>query len=66
MKIIDINGFEIEVTHLNKAIRQAKDLKDLHHVPSLPSDKERQEYWKDLYEKLLVVKSKSHHEQSRR
>jgi hypothetical protein len=66
MKITDLNGFEIEVTNLNKAIKHAKNFKNLHHTPPLPSDKERQDYWKDLYEKLLIVKSKSNHEQSRR
>jgi hypothetical protein len=58
MKVRDRNGFEIEVTNLNEAIKQAKNLKDLHHVPPLPSDSERQEYWKDLHEKLLFLKAK--------
>ncbi|ANF52935.1 3-isopropylmalate dehydratase [Chryseobacterium glaciei] len=58
MQITDLNGFEIEVTDLKEAIKQAKNLKDLHHNPPVPSDKERQQYWKDLYEKLVTLKSK--------
>ncbi|ANF50286.1 3-isopropylmalate dehydratase [Chryseobacterium glaciei] len=58
MKITDLNGFEIEITDLKEAIKQAKNFKDLHHVPPIPSDKEQQEYWKDLYEKLVTLKSK--------
>lgn len=57
MKIIDLNGFEIEVTDLKKAIKQAKNFKDMHHIPPVPSDKERQKYWNDLYQKLLILKA---------
>jgi hypothetical protein len=58
MKITDLNGFEITVTNLNRAIKQAKNFKDMHHIPPVPTDKQRQEYWKDAYEKLLALKTK--------
>lgn len=58
MKITDKNGLEITVTDLDKAIQQAELFKDMHHVPPVPSDKERQEYWNDIYKKLLELKSK--------
>lgn len=57
MKIIDLNGLELQVTDLEKAIEQARDFKNLHHIPPLPSDTNQQEYWKDVYEKLLKLKS---------
>lgn len=56
--ITDLNGLQKEVTDLDKAIEQAKYFKDAHHVPPLKSDKERQAYWRDIYEKLLQLKSK--------
>lgn len=58
MKITDLNGQEITVTDLDKAIEQAELFKDMHHVPPVPSDKERQQYWTDIYNKLLELKSK--------
>lgn len=58
MKITDLNGLEITVTDLDKAIEQAELFKDMHHVPPVPSDKERQAYWNDIYKKLLELKSK--------
>ncbi|MBT2621945.1 3-isopropylmalate dehydratase [Chryseobacterium sp. ISL-6] len=59
MKVTDLNGKQLEVTNLKEAIRQARDFKDLQHTPSIPTDGERQNYWKDLYEKLLKLKSKN-------
>ncbi|MDR6919541.1 3-isopropylmalate dehydratase [Chryseobacterium sp. 2987] len=61
MKITDLNGFEITVTDLDKAIEQAELFKDLHHVPPVPYDKVRQKYWTDVYNKLLQLKSKPDH-----
>ena len=58
MKITDLNGLEITVTDLDKAIQQAELFKDMHHVPPVPYDKVRQEYWNDIYKKLLELKSK--------
>lgn len=66
MKITDLKGQEITVTDLDKAIAQTELFKDMHHVPPVPSDKERQEYWNDIYNKLLELKSKLDHEQSGR
>lgn len=57
MKIVDLNGCEIEVTDLDKAIEQAEYFKDAHHIPPVESDKPRQLYWRDIYEKLLNLKS---------
>lgn len=57
MKITDIKGLVLEVTDLDKATEQAKDFKNLHHIPPLPSDTKQQAYWKDIYEKLLKLKS---------
>lgn len=65
MKITDLKGLPIEVTDLDKAIEQAGYFKDAHHVPPVASDKERQAYWRDIYQKLLQLKSKEN-EQSRR
>jgi len=58
MKIRDIKGNWIEVTDLKKAIQQTGWYKEYRHVPMVESDRERQEYWKDLHEKLLLLKSK--------
>ncbi|MFT4093240.1 MAG: 3-isopropylmalate dehydratase [Niabella sp.] len=51
-----MNGQPIEVTDLDKAIEQTEYFKDLHHVPPVPSDKERQAYWGDMYGKLIALK----------
>jgi hypothetical protein len=59
MKVTDLNGFDIEVTNLREAIKQAKNFKDLQHDPPVQSDKQRQAYWKDLYRKLLTLKAKT-------
>ena len=48
MKITDLNGFEITVTDLDKAIEQAELFKDMHHAPPVPYDKVRQKYWTDV------------------
>jgi len=56
--ITDLNGQRKEVTDLDKAIEQAEYFKDAHHVPPVESDKERQIYWRDIYQKLLQLKSK--------
>ena len=56
--IIDLYGLTIEVVDLEKALEQAEWFKDAHHVPPVESDKERQQYWSDVYEKLLQLKAK--------
>lgn len=63
--ITDLNGLRKEVTDLDKAIEQAEYFKDAHHVPSVESDKERQAYWRDIYEKLLQLKSKENEQSCR-
>ncbi|UIR57803.1 hypothetical protein LZQ00_08275 [Sphingobacterium sp. SRCM116780] len=58
MKITDLKGHSIEVTDLNKAIKQARSYKDYYHTdPSFADfDKRQNEYWKDMYEKLITIK----------
>ncbi|QIH34526.1 3-isopropylmalate dehydratase [Sphingobacterium sp. DR205] len=63
MKITDLNGCELKVTDLEKAIEQAENFKDMHHIPKDPTDGEKQEYWNDIYNKLLELKDKLNHEQ---
>ncbi len=58
MKIRDKKGNWIEVTDLKKAIRQTGWYKEYQHNPPAESDKERQAYWTDMYEKLLVLKER--------
>ncbi len=65
MKITDLQGLQIEVTDLDKAIEQAEYFKDLHHVPPVESDKERQAYWRDIHQKLLQLKSKENEQSCR-
>lgn len=63
--ITDLNGLRKEVTDLDKAIEQAEYFKDAHHIPPVESDKERQAYWRDIYEKLLHLKSKENEQSCR-
>ncbi|SEW24697.1 hypothetical protein SAMN05421841_1813 [Chryseobacterium wanjuense] len=58
MKITDLNGYQIEIPDLNRAIQMAEFFKDAGHSPPHPTDKERQEYWRDFHEKLLKLKVK--------
>lgn len=58
MKITDLNGCETEVTDLDKAIEQTEYFKDARHIPPVESDKQRQVYWDDLYQKLVASKNK--------
>jgi len=63
--IIDLDGRKKEVTDLDKAIKQAENFKDMHHIPPVESDKERQKYWRDIYEKLIQLKSKENEQSCR-
>lgn len=63
--ITDVKGCRIEVTDLDKAIEQAEYFKDAHHIPPVESDKERQAYWRDIYEKLLQLKSEENEQSCR-
>lgn len=60
MKVIDLYGREITVTDLGKAIEQTEGFKDSHHDPPVESDRERQAYWRDMYEKLVTLKNQDH------
>ena len=55
--IIDLDGRKKEVTDHDKAIEQAENIKDMHHIPPVESDMERQKYWHDIYEKLIQLKT---------
>ena len=59
MKIIDINGCTIEIADLNKAIQITKRYKQYEHENKGFSelDKKLNQYWTDLYGKLLKIKS---------
>lgn len=63
--ITDSKGCRIEVTNLDKAIEQAAYFKDAHHIPPVESDKERQAYWRDIYRKLVQLKSKENEQSCR-
>ena len=58
MKIIDLNGFQIEVTDLDEAIRITADYKEYRHKDKSFSefDKRQKAYWVDMYEKLTAIK----------
>jgi len=64
MKVKDKNGFQIQITDLNQAIEMAEFFKDCQHTPPQPIDKERQEYWQDMYEKLFKIKSEEQNQMS--
>ncbi|WP_268225342.1 hypothetical protein [Sinomicrobium oceani] len=55
MYIKDINGKEITITDLKKAIAQAKAFKNYRHEnPGFAElDDKLREYWTDMYKKLL-------------
>lgn len=56
LNIVDLNGRLLIVTDIDEAIEQAENFKDMHHVPPVPTDREKQEYWNDVYNKLLELK----------
>lgn len=57
IQIEDKNGKNIRVTNLTQAIEQADYFKNFSHTDIIfeKFDKERQAYWKDLYEKLVAI-----------
>lgn len=61
MKIIDLNGFQIEVTDLDEAIRITAEYKEYRHEDKSFSefDKRQKAYWTDMYEKLTTIKKQS-------
>lgn len=60
MNFTDLNGYPIEVTDLNEAIRIAARYKEYRHKDKSFSDfDERQKaYWTDMYEKLVALKER--------
>ncbi|QHC84708.1 hypothetical protein AS589_07865 [Empedobacter brevis] len=67
MKTMDLNGREIEVTDLDKAIEITGGYKEYRYADKnfLAFDKKQKAYWTDMYEKLLKLKT-AQDEQSRR
>jgi hypothetical protein len=66
MKVTDLNGCQIKVTNLDEAIRITAEYKQYEHINDgfSDSDKRLNNYWTDMYEKLIKLKSKQN-EQSR-
>lgn len=59
MKVTDLNGFEIEITDLDKAIAQAKLFSEFAHDPPAPCDGLLREYWEDMHKRLIEISSKT-------
>ena len=61
MKIVDNNGKVIEVANLDLAIMQADDYRHYLHADKAFAqlDTKLQAYWQDVYQKLLLLKSKN-------
>ena len=59
MKIIDINGCTVEINNLIDAIQITRRYKQYEHENKGFSklDKKLNQYWTDLYGKLLKIKS---------
>ena len=57
MKIIDLNGCEIEIDNLQLAIIQADDYRHYEHMnpQNRQADEQRKAYWEDVYQKLLLL-----------
>lgn len=57
IQVEDKNGKNITVTDLTQAIEQADYFRNFAHADKIfeKFDKERQAYWKDLYEKLVAI-----------
>ena len=66
MKVTDLNGCQIKVTNLDEAIRVTAEYKEYEHINDGFSDLDKRlnNYWTDMYEKLIKLKSKQN-EQSR-
>ncbi len=54
LSIIDINGYPVEITDIEVAIKTAKHYKDLSDKKLSKSQKAS---WNDMYEKLTTIKS---------
>ncbi|QES88944.1 hypothetical protein [Rhizosphaericola mali] len=64
MNVTDLNGFELEVTYLDEAIRQSSEFSSYGQVGGDCSkfNEKQKAYWSDLHEKLLTLKSKHNNE----
>jgi hypothetical protein len=60
MKLTDLNGYPIEVTDLNEAIRITKRYTKYRHEDKSYTDfdKRQNAYWTDMYEKLTAIKAR--------
>lgn len=63
MKIADLNGFPIEVTDLDEAIKVSTEYKEYGHEDKNYSDFDRRQkaYWTDMHQKLLELKNNEAH-----
>lgn len=61
MKIVDNNGEVIEVENLDLALMQADDYRHYRYTDTAFAqlDERLQAYWQDVYQKLLLLKSKN-------
>jgi hypothetical protein len=55
MKIIDLDGRDMEVTDLTMAILQADDYRQYRVSEPAPYHLHLYKYWEDLYQKLLIL-----------
>lgn len=58
MKIIDLDGKEIEVTDLALAIMQTDDYRHYRVAAPTPHQLYLYSYWEDCYQKLLILDTK--------
>ncbi|MDC7217791.1 MAG: hypothetical protein PQJ28_02075 [Spirochaetales bacterium] len=58
MKVTDLNGYEIEVTDLDEAIRKTGAYKEYRHEDKgfEDFDRRQQAYWTDMYDKLVAIR----------
>ncbi|WP_281296974.1 hypothetical protein [Flavobacterium limnophilum] len=63
MKITDLNGFPIEVTDLDEAIKVTTEYKEYQHEDKSYSDFDRRQkaYWTDMHQKLMELKNNETH-----
>ena len=63
MKITDLNGFPIEVTDLDEAIKITTEYKEYGHEDKNYSDFDRiqKAYWSDMHQKLMELKKNELH-----
>jgi hypothetical protein len=63
MEIKDLQGMVIKVTDLEGSIAQVEEFMGYHHIHAEESlqrfDQERYKYWKDFYEKLLLLREQT-------